>query len=287
MRIAFIGLGIMGSRMAMNLQKKGAQLSVYNRTAAAADAVVAAGATRAASPEAAVASADLVFSMLSRPEVIDQISSQFLPAMAKNALWVDCSTVNPSFAQQMHARAGAHGIRYMDAPVAGTLPQAEQAQLVFFAGGSEADFQQVAPYLEQMGKTARHVGAVSRASAFKILVNSLLAQSMASFAETVVLGMRLGFDQQFLLETLSQGAVAAPFLQFKANRLQAAEYSAQFPLELMRKDLQLLAQTAYENQLSQPMAQTAANLYTDAEMADLGRADFSAVFKYLVEKVEP
>lgn len=274
----------MGSRMAMNLQKQGVDLTVYNRTASAADALVAAGAHRAASPASAVREADIVFSMLSKPEVVDQISHQVLPALPKDALWVDCTTVNPSFAQEMGARAEQHGIRYMDAPVAGTLPHAENAELVFFAGGTEADFQEAHPYFNHMGKAAKHVGPVSRGSALKILINSLLAQAMTSFAETVALGQRMGFDRTFLLDTLSQGAVAAPFLQFKAVRLRDHILDAQFPLEHMRKDLHLVAQTAYEHQVSQTMAQAAATLYTNA-LTDFGRQDFSAVLAFLEQQI--
>ena len=284
MKVTFIGLGLMGSRMARHLLDAGVDLTVYNRTASALDALVQHGAKAADSAAAAVQQADVVLTMLATPEVVDTVSADFLPAMQPGSRWVDMSTINPSFAQQMQARAEAAGVRYLDAPVGGSLPQAEAAELIIFVGADPADFAAVEPLLQPMGKAVRHVGEVGKGSAFKILVNSLLAQAMVSFSETVVLGMKMGFDKTFLLDTLSQGAVAAPFLQYKSGRIKEDEYGAQFPLELMRKDLHLLLTTAYEQDVPQYMAANARELYTAALNKGMAREDFSAIFRYLEQR---
>ena len=287
MKVAFIGLGIMGSRMALNLLKSGAELSVWNRTASAADELVRAGATRADTAAEAVREADLVFSMLSTPSVVEAVflgREGALRAMPKASLWADCSTVDPSFSRRCAVAASEQGVRFVDAPVAGTKPHAAGAQLSFFVGGSEEDFQAVKPLAETMGAKVLYLGEVGQGASFKMLVNSMLAQSMLVFSETVVLGQRLGLDREFLLKVLPTLVVSAPVTQAKANMIRKGDYDVMFPLEWMHKDLHLAAVAAYEVQQPLPMANTAKEIYAEALRAGMGRLDFAAIHKYLEEK---
>ena len=140
MKIAFIGLGIMGSRMVANLLKNNIAVTVWNRSKAPMEAAQKLGATAAKTAEEAVQGADVVFSMLSTPEVVELLflgEKGLLKAMKKDTLWLDCSTVNPSFSKRVGAHALAEGIRFVDAPVAGSLPQAEAAILQFFVGAED------------------------------------------------------------------------------------------------------------------------------------------------------
>ena len=284
MKVTFIGLGIMGSRMAKNLLKNQVDLCVYNRSKNIVNELVELGATTAPNAAEAVAEADIVFSMLSNPEVVELLAKGevgFLPHMKANALWVDCSTVNPSFSKVAHQWAKMQQVRFIDAPVAGTLPHAQNAELVFFVGGKEKDVKEIEPLLEYMGKKTMHLGEVGRGSSFKMLVNAMLAQSMLIFSETVLLGERMGFDSDFLLNTLPNLVVAAPFTKFKAEMIKSGDYSVQFPLELMHKDLHLASTTAYELQQPLLLANITKELFANATKKGMGRLDFAAIHDYL------
>lgn len=285
MNVAFIGLGIMGSRMARNLVKENEiTLTVFNRSPDAMASLENAGAKAAGSARDAVAEADVVFTMLSAPEVVEKVAfgeDGFIDAMTEGALWVNCSTVNPSYTRDCDERTRARGLRFLDAPVAGTKMPAETGELTFLLGGESDDVEKVRPLLEPMGQKILHVGHAGQGSAFKMLVNALLAQSMLMYSETALLGERLGFSRDFLMDTLPDLPVTAPFLKGKAELVRNTDYEAQFPLELMVKDLQLLDVTAYEQQQPMFLAGLAKSVYGQANSAGRGRDDFAAVFEFL------
>lgn len=287
MKITFIGLGIMGGRMAVNLLKSGAAVTVYNRSKAPVEALKSKGAKPAASVTEAVSQADIVFSMLSAPDVVEALflkKGGALSAMKKNAIWVDCSTVNPSFSETSRYAAEKFGVRYIDAPVAGTKPHAENAELVFFAGAEKKLLEEVTPYLNMMGKKVLHIGETGKGASFKMLVNAMLAQSMIIFSEAVLLGEKMGLAKDFLLDVIPNLVVSAPFTKFKAEMVRSGDYEVQFPLELMHKDLHLAAVTAYE--MNQPLylGNLAKEIYAEANKKGLGRLDFAAIHKYLEER---
>ncbi|MFE8071809.1 NAD(P)-dependent oxidoreductase [Marinobacteraceae bacterium S3BR75-40.1] len=285
MNVTFIGLGIMGSRMARNLlSHPDVTLTVYNRSPDPIRALQEQGAHAAESASQAVREADLVITMLASPEVVNTVAlgdHGFLSAMPENALWMDCSTVNPSFTDRAAQAAKQQGIRFMDAPVAGTREPAEKGELTFLVGGSKDDFAQVESLLQTMGSKIVHVGETGRGSSLKMLVNAMLAQSMLAFAETTHLGEKLGFSRDFLMDTLPKLPVTAPFLTGKAELIRSGNFDAQFPMELMYKDLHLLAQTAYEHQQPLYLANLAKEVYGSATANGYERKDFAAVFEAL------
>ena len=287
MKVSFIGLGIMGSRMAANLLKNNVELTVYNRSKEPMNALVKQGAQAAASIKEAVTEADIVFSMLSTPEVVEMIflkEDGALSMMKKNAIWADCSTVNPSFSQGAGRLAEAQGIRFADTSVAGTKPHAENAELVFFAGSDTATLEVLQPYLDMMGKKVLHIGGTGKGASFKMLVNMMLAQSMIIFSEAVLLGEKMGISKDFLLEVIPTLVVSAPFTKFKAEMLRSEDYTVQFPLEWMHKDLHLAATTAYELQQPLYLANLAKELFAEANKSGKGRLDFAAIHAYLERK---
>ena len=284
MKITFIGLGIMGSRMANNLLKNGVDITVFNRSKNPVEVLLKKGAKTAATANEAVADADIVFSMLSNPEAVESIflsKGGVLSAMKKDAIWVDCSTVNPSFSLKSKSLAAQSGIQFIDAPVAGTLPHAQNAELVFFVGSEKALLEKVEPYLDFMGKKVLHIGETGKGASFKMIVNIMLAQSMIVFSEAVLLGEKMGIAKEFLLNVVPNLVVSAPFTKVKSEMIQEGNYEVQFPLELMHKDLHLAAVTAYE--LNQPLylANMAKELYANANNSGMGRLDFAAIHKYL------
>lgn len=280
MKIAFIGLGIMGSRMAAHLLKSGNELTVYNRSEAPRKKLAEHGAIEAHSLEEALTDADIVFSMLSRPEVVEEVMlNRGLHAMKKNALWVDCSTVNPSFTGKAAQVAENEGLHYLEAPVAGTKPQAESGELVFFVGGEQSIKEKVDPLLNLMGSKVLHLGEVGKGASFKMVVNMMLGTSMVAFAESLKFGESMGIDRDFLLDTIPNLPVSAPFTKMKASLIKEGDYEAQFPLELLYKDLHLAAQSAYENEQPIPYSNTAKELYAIAMKEGMGREDMAAIYK--------
>jgi len=284
MKVTFIGLGIMGSRMAANLIKNGVEVTIFNRTISACKPLIEIGAKHAEHITSAVENCDVVFSMLSNPDVVEELflsENGALPKIPKDSIWVDCSTVNPSFSRKANQAAVEHGVRFIDAPVAGTLPHAANGELVFFVGGETSTLKTVEPLLMHMGKKVMHIGETSKGASFKMIVNMMLAQSMVVFSEAILLGEKMGLDKSFLLNTVPNLVVSAPFTKFKSEMIKEGKYEVQFPLELMHKDLQLAATTAYE--LDQPLYlnNLVKELFASAKQQELGRADFAAIHKYL------
>lgn len=284
MQAAFIGLGIMGSRMAANLLRHDVALRVFNRSQGPVRELEEIGAAAATSPKEAVKEADVVFTMLATPEVVEKIAlaeDGFIAAMKDDAVWVDCSTVNPSFSQKESRVARRHHVRFVDAPVAGSKPQAEKAELVFFVGADKDDVTKIEPLLKFMGHKIVHVGEPGKGTSFKMLVNSLLAQAMLAFSETLLLGEKLGLPKEFLLDTLPNLPVCAPFIKAKAEMIRSGDDETHFPLELMHKDLHLVAATAYENNQPLMAANLAKEVYADARRSGYGRKDFASIYKFL------
>ncbi len=284
MKVTFIGLGIMGSRMAANLLKNGVDVTVWNRSKASVKALEAQGAKSVSTANEAVKDADIVFSMLSNPEVVEQIfliENGVLSAMKKGAIWVDCSTVNPSFSLKSNEVAKANDIIFIDAPVAGTLPQAQNADLVFFVGAEKNVLEKIETYLNFMGKKVINIGEIGKGASFKMLVNIMLAQSMVIFSEAVLLGEKMGISQDFLLNVIPNLAVTAPFTQFKTDMIKSDNYPVNFPLELMQKDLHLAAITAYELQQPLHLANITKELFAAANQKGMGRLDFAAIHQFL------
>ncbi|RNI29417.1 NAD(P)-dependent oxidoreductase [Rufibacter immobilis] len=284
MNIGFIGLGIMGSRMAANLQKAGHNLVVYNRTAQKAEALVAKGATLASTPEEVGKQCRVIFTMLATPDAVEEAAlgqHGFLKEMPGNSLWIDSSTVNPSFSVRMAKAAQKMGHRFLDAPVSGSLKPAETGQLVFLVGGAAQDLQEVRPLLDAMGKDVLHIGDHGQGSSMKIVNNMLFGQIMGAFAEALKLGTSLGITEETLCQTLLNGPGGAPFLKLKQEKLLTRDFSPEFPLEWLHKDLHLAGVTAYEQGIALPTLHTVKEVFAMAKQAGLGEQDFSAVYDFI------
>src|SRR3989441_5463380 len=177
MKIGFIGLGIMGSRMAANLQKHGHSLVVFNRTRVKAEALMAKGAIWAESPAALALQAEVIFTMLAHPDSVEQAAvaeDGFLRYPQPGQMWIDCSTVNPSFSRKMAAGAKARGVGFLDAPVTGSKGLAELAKLTFWVGGETTDLEKCRPLFECMGNRIIHCGGPGTGASLKMVMNQLL-----------------------------------------------------------------------------------------------------------------
>ncbi len=286
MKLAFLGLGIMGSRMAIHLIKNDIEIKVWSRSQVSRDQFTYQE-NVVNSFQEAVNAADIVISMLSKPEAVEDVffgNEGALSYMKKEAIWIDCSTVNPSFSITSDNQAKKEGMKFIDAPVAGAKPQAEKAELAFFVGGTLENLEKVKPLMEIMGAKVIHIGITGQGSAFKMVVNIMLAQSMAIFSEAVLFGESMGISKEFLLNVLPNLVVSAPFTKFKAESVRNNEYKVQFPLEWMHKDLHLATQTAFETGQPLHLANVTKEMYADAVKQGLSRLDFSAIYKSLKEK---
>jgi glyoxylate/succinic semialdehyde reductase len=287
MKIGFIGLGIMGSRMAANLLKGGNALVVYNRSRDKASALGKVNLEIKDSPAEVGSEAEIIFTMLSAPDAVRETAlgeKGFLNSLKKNALWVDCSTVNPSFSRAMSKEANSRGVRFVDAPVSGTKGPAESGQLVFLAGGDEKDLKEIKPLLDLMGKRTIHTGGVSTGTAMKMVVNTLLGQAMLSYSEALLLGESLGIDRSFLFDTLNNLPVTPAFCISKRPKLENEDYTADFPLQWMHKDMELASETAYENGATLPLLSTAKEIYAMAKIKGYSEKDLSSIYEFLKKK---
>ena len=288
MKIGFVGLGIMGGGMASNLLKKGHELVVYNRSRQKAEPLIAKGAKWAATPAEVAKQVKVIITMLAKPSVVEDAAlntdNGFLDKLEGNALWIDCSTVNPSFSKRMAAEAAKRKVRFLDAPVMGSRVPAEQAQLLFFVGGEPADIEEARPLLDAMGKAVFPVGGHGMGTSMKIVNNLMIAQAMVAFSEAVVLGLSLGIPREMLFNTIANSPAFAPVLATRRTKIEAGTYDPDFHLKWMHKDLQLATDTAYETGVAMPATNLVKEIYALGIRNGLGEQDVSAVFKVLNDK---
>jgi 3-hydroxyisobutyrate dehydrogenase/glyoxylate/succinic semialdehyde reductase len=226
--------------------------------------------------------------MLAHPEAVQEMAlgtEGFLEGMAPGSLWIDCSTVHPSFSRQMAEEAMARMVRFLDAPVAGTKGPAASGQLTFLVGGDAADVEACRPMLEVMGSRVVHAGGHGQGTSLKMVVNLLLAQGMLAFAEGLVLGQSLGLDRELLFKVLLGGPVAAPFTASKREKIEGGEYEADFPLRWLHKDLQMAGIAAFEQGVALPATSLAKEVYGLAARLGMADLDFSAVYRLLSEEM--
>ncbi len=283
-QIGFFGLGIMGSRMAMNILKAGFPLRVYNRTASKTKDLEDAGAAVASSVSDLAQGSDIFMTMLADPVAVAENAlgeEGFLNSLKPGTTWVDFSTVSPGFSLQMAKEATTRKLHFVDAPVSGTRLPAENGELTIFVGGKENELKYLIPLFEAVGSKILFLGENGKASAVKMVVNLMLANAMASFAEGMTLGRALGLDHATLAEILIGGPVAAPFLASKNVKMATEDYSTDFPLKHMLKDLFLATREAYHHNISMPETAATRELYAMAVNQGLGDMDFSAIYKLL------
>ncbi len=283
MKIGFIGLGIMGSRMAANLQKHGYSLVVFNRTRGKAVPLLDQGATLADSPQKLADNVDVLLTMLAHPAAVEEAAlgaNGFLSHLKSNTMWIDCSSVNPSFSKKMGRAAAAGQIRFIDAPVSGSAPLAADGKLTFWIGGDAADVEAIRPLLLCMGNKIVHVGGHGMGTSMKMVLNLLLGTGMAAFAEAMELGQGLGLSQKMLFDSLLGTPTVAPFLALKREKIESGNYETEFPLRWMQKDMQLASVSAHETGVALPVTNVTKEIYRLAMRGGHATNDFSAIYEF-------
>jgi 3-hydroxyisobutyrate dehydrogenase len=292
-RVGFIGLGIMGSRMAANLSSGGTpahprELTVWNRTRATADQWAERhGGTVADTPAALADSSDVVITMVvDGPQVEAVLLGEEGVASGARAglLVVDMSTIGPAAARGVGARLAERGPGFMDAPVTGSSPKAEDGTLTIMAGGSESDFERARPLFEAMGELIVHVGPLGHGQMVKLINNAVAAVNTAVAGEALLLGKRAGVDLDALLQVMNAGSGSSAMLALKAPAMRAHDYTTLFKLEHMLKDLLLCLQEAGQVGQDFTFAEEVAEILETAADRGLGEQDFAALLEVLEQR---
>ncbi|TCO70570.1 3-hydroxyisobutyrate dehydrogenase [Rhodovulum euryhalinum] len=280
MKVGFIGLGNMGAPMAANLVKAGHQVTGFDLAAPCPE-----GVTPAASAAEAAAGQEVVITMLPNGAILRAVAAEVLPAMARGAVLLDCSTVDVESARAVAAEAEAAGVLAVDAPVSGGVGGAAAGTLTFMAGGTEAAFEKVRPLFEVMGQKAVHCGASGAGQAAKICNNMILGVTMIGTCEAFALADKLGLDRGKMFDVVSTSSgyswtmnayCPAPGVGPKSPADN--DYKPGFAAELMLKDLRLSQQAAEAVDADTPMGARAAELYAAFVEDEDGRGrDFSAM----------
>lgn len=283
-RIAILGLGTMGTGMAANLLKAEFPLTVYNRTAAKAEGLVARGARFASTPAEAAKGASVIISMLADDAASREVwvgENGALDAVEEGAILIESSTVSPAWVAQLAALAAQHGVELLDAPVTGSRMQAEAGQLSFLVGGKDLALEAATPVLKVMSKEIIHLGPVGSGAKMKLINNFLCGVQVASLAEGLAWIERSGLDREKALSILKAGAPGSPLLGAISARMVSHNYTVNFLLKLMTKDL-LYAQTeAARCSVNLKTAEVARSLFEAAIAKGFGDVDMASVIEPL------
>ncbi len=273
-KLAWLGLGAMGARMAARLIAAGHDLTVWNRTAEKTTPLVAAGAVAADSPPAAVAGADMVFAMLRDDDAARAVwldpSSGALPAMAPGSLAIDFSTLSVPGARALAAAFAKSDVRFVEAPVSGSLPQAEGGQLIFLAGGAADDIDAARPLLVDLGAAVHHAGDHGAGATVKLMINALFGAQVAALAELIAFARKCGVDPERAIDIAGQTPIMSPIAKFSAGGMLSRAFAPAFPIDLVVKDFGLVATSAEAAGAKAPLAKATGEIFEAA--ADRGYA---------------
>ena len=285
-RIGFLGLGIMGSRMAAKLAAAGHPLTVWTRTEGKAQAWVDAqgrrdGVRAAGTPAAVAAEADVLITMVvDGPQVTAIVAGPdgLASAAGTPKLLVDMSTIGPAAAREV-AAALPEGWRFLDAPVTGSSPRAEDGTLTIMAGGAAEDFARVRPLFETMGELVLHVGDTGQGQMVKLINNAVAAVNAGTVAQALLVAAATGVDLDALVAVMAAGSGASLMLDLKAGPMRRHAYDTLFKLEHMLKDVRLCLEESHRAGASFPAATATLEALVAAQQRGHGADDFAAILE--------
>ena len=286
MRVAFLGLGIMGRAMAANLVKAGHQVAAWNRT----PGKQVAGARMASSPKDAAQDAEVVWMCVSDTAAVEQVlfgadgvcgAEGDSGQLAAGAIVVDSSTISPSATLRFAERLRARGHDYVDAPMTGSKIGAENGQLIFIVGGPEQTLTRLQPLFDAMGKKMMRMGDVGKGQSAKLAMNLMIALIYEGFAEGLTLATKLGVQPEKLVELIQVSMVRSGVVDYKAPFVLQGDFSPNFPLRLMHKDIHLMLEAAKELRVKLPALETVEEIYEIATEEGYADLDFAATLALL------
>jgi 3-hydroxyisobutyrate dehydrogenase-like beta-hydroxyacid dehydrogenase len=282
-KLGFVGIGNMGSRIALRLLEHGYRVTVYDSDYEKAAALASEGAEIATSIASLARNSEIVFSCLTNDEAVRNVHltpDGILSNVRLGSVVVDMSTISPNTSREIALYGRERGVNVLDIAISGSTPAAEQGALTLLAGGNIEIFNAVEPILKVIARQYFYLGSSGSGTTMKLVVNTLLGVGMQAVAEAVVLGQKAGLDRQRLLDVLGKTAVIAPGLVGKLGRISEEDYSTQFPLFLMNKDFRLILGTAADLRVPMP-ATAAAFQINSAELGGEQGGDFSVVVEFM------
>ena len=280
MKIAFLGLGIMGRPMAANLVKAGHEVSVWNRSARQHIE----GATMAVSPADAARDADIVWMSVADTAAVERLifsSDGVEQSLREGMLIVDSSTISPSATVRFARRVAERGVQWIDAPVTGSKIGAENGQLTFIVGGPAETVEALDPLFKAMGKNVIRVGDVGKGQAAKIAMNLQIALIYEGFAEGLTLATKLGVEPSKMIELVQATMIRSGVTDYKAPFVLRRDYSPNFPLRLMHKDIRIMLESAKEVRVKLPALETVEEIYDLATEEGYADLDYAATLALL------
>mgnify|MGYP001800120603 CR=1 FL=1 len=268
-KIAVLGLGAMGSRMAANLLKAGYTVTVWNRSPESAKPLAAKGATVANTPKLAAKSADIVISMVtdinaSKAVWLDSETGALL-GMRQNAIAIESSTLTVNWVKELAAETTSQGFAFLDAPVVGTRPQADSGNLVYLVGGKAEILKQAENILLSAGGgKINHVGDIGDGMAMKLAVNAMFGIQVAAFSEIIGMLTKNGLELEKAIQCLGDLPVTSPAVKNAANLILKDNHQAMFPISLVEKDFRYVMQTAADIEAKVPVSEAIYQVYLDA-----------------------
>ncbi|MGA2413762.1 MAG: NAD(P)-dependent oxidoreductase [Candidatus Sulfotelmatobacter sp.] len=280
MRVAFLGLGIMGHAMATNLAKAGHEVTVWNRT----PGKQVEGAGMAPTPAAAAQGAEVVWLCVSDTAAVEKV--MFGPegveqSLAEGSVIADSSTISPSSTVQFAERVRTRGASYVDAPMTGSKIGAANATLIFMVGGEEASIDRLGPLFAAMGKKVFRMGETGKGQATKLAMNLQIALIFEGFAEALTLATKLGVDPQQLLSLIDSTMVRSGVVEYKGPFVLRRDFTPNFPLRLMHKDIRLALAAAKEARVKLPALETVEEIYEMATEDGHQDLDYAATLTLL------
>ena len=274
MKVAFLGLGIMGKSMACNLVKAGHDVTVWNRTPKSVE-----GARAAKTPAEAAHDAEVIWMCVSDTAAVERIlfaADGVSTALKSGAIVVDSSTISPAATRDFATKLRAKAADYVDAPVTGSKIGAESAQLIFIAGGREETLAKLEPLFSAMGKKVVHMGETGLGQSAKLAMNLQIAMIYEGFAEALTLATRLGVKPEKLIELIQASMVRSGVIDYKAPFVLQHDWTPNFPMRLMEKDLNLVKEAAAQTKLPLPGLESVRKVYEKAREQGKSDLDYAA-----------
>ncbi len=282
--LGFVGLGTMGSRMVKRLLDAGHHVTGYNRTRSKAQWLVDAGMAWADSPRAVAECTDICFSMVTNTEALRNISEGpdgLLAGLTAGKVYVDMSTVSPSFSRELARKAADGGATMLDAPVSGSVITLEDGKLSIMVGGDKAAFEKVKPVLLAIGPKVNYVGENGLAVTTKIATNLSLAVQMLAFSEGVLIAEKSGIARETAVEVLLNSVIASPMVKYRGPFVLDMPDEAWFNVNMMQKDMNLALELGRQLDIPLPTTAVTNEFLTAARGMGLEQQDFAVLFKVL------
>ncbi len=281
-RVGFAGLGIMGSRMAANLQAKGLLAGVYNRGQQPARRFAELGVPSAASPAELARGCEVVMTCLADPAAVREAwlgREGIVSALRPGMRGVDFSTVDPGLSRELEVACRGKGAAFLESPVTGSKQGAQDATLLLMTGGEKALHDELEPLLLNVGKKAIYVGQVGAASSMKLIGNTIIGFMLEGMAEGLTLGKKLGVAPEKVLEVVQASGFASPYWAFKGGAMIRRDFDTHFSLDLLHKDQRLALAEADAHRVAMPGLAALHQVCTAARARGIGGEDISAIIK--------